>query len=241
MKLSGEDELDSLARRVVDCQKCSRLREYCEHIGRKKRRAFIDWDYWCRPLPGFGDPTARLLVVGLAPAANGGTRTGRMFCGDSSGDWLIKALHETGFANQPVSVSRDDGLILTDAYLTAVVRCAPPGNKPSRQEVENCIPYLGDELRLLGDVKVVLALGQIALNGLVQVLRSEFGVNPKPVPRFRHGASYDLGGRSPRLYVSYHPSRRNTQTKMLTWPMWIRTFRRIRRELGESERDTANR
>jgi len=191
----------------------------------------MDWDYWSRPLPGFGDPSAELLVVGLAPAANGGTRTGRVFCGDSSGDWLTRALYETGFASQPTSVSRDDGLALKGAYVTAVVRCAPPENKPSRQEMANCLPYLAEELVALTQLRAILVLGQVALGGTVQVLRSEFGLDLKPAPKFVHGASYELGTRGIRLYVSYHPSRRNTQTKMMTWPMWIRSFRTIRRVL----------
>lgn len=226
--------LDSLDQRVINCHNCPRLRAYCELVGTRKRKAFLNWDYWKKPLPGFGDARARLLVIGLAPAANGGTRTGRMFCGDSSGDWLIRALYETGFANQPSSKSRNDGLILTGAYLTAVVRCAPPENKPTAEEIGNCLPYLGEELRILRDVKIVVTLGQTALQGFVQVLRSEFGLDLRPAPRFEHGAVYEID-RHPRVYVSYHPSRRNTQTKLLTWPMWLRTFRKIRRELDTLE------
>jgi len=225
------NELDTLARKVTNCQKCSRLREYCEFIGIRKRKAFLNWDYWKKPLPGFGDPKARLLIVGLAPAANGGTRTGRLFCGDSSGDWLIRALHKTGFANQPTSTNREDGLVLTDAYLTAIVRCAPPENKPTQSEITNCLEYLGKELRILDDVEIVLVLGQIAFQGFTHILKSEFGLDLVSRPKFKHGAIYDLPEGYPKLYVSYHPSRRNTQTRMLTWSMWIRTFRKIRREL----------
>lgn len=221
---------------MVGCRRCPRLRKYCELVGTRKRRAYSNWNYWKKPLPGFGDPSAELMVVGLAPAANGGTRTGRMFCGDSSGDWLIKALYETGFANQPTSTSRDDGLTLKGAYVTAVARCAPPGNKPTQREIQNCLPYLCDELRALTDLKVVLALGEIALKGLVRVFRREFDLSLEPAPRFTHGASYCLGGGRPKLYVSYHPSRRNTQTGLLTWPMWIDTFHTIRGELWKPDR-----
>jgi len=234
MGRSAKRELEALAKRVVSCEKCPRLRAYCAEVGRKKRRAYMDWEYWTRPLPGFGDPSARLLVVGLAPAANGGTRTGRVFCGDSSGDWLIRALFDTGFANQPISVSRDDGLVLRDTFITAVVRCAPPENKPSVQEVSNCLPYLGAELKALVNLKAILVLGKVAMDGLVKSLRNEYGLELRPRPEFVHGATYDLGEGLPRLYVSYHPSRRNTQTKMMSWGKWIRTFRRIRDDLGEA-------
>jgi len=226
--------LDALALEVTKCEKCPRLREYCALIGTKKRKAFLNWEYWKKPLPGFGDPKAKLLVVGLAPAANGGTRTGRFFCGDSSGDWLIRALYKTGFANQPTSTSIEDGLVLTGAYLTAIVRCAPPENKPAKDEITNCMPYLEEELRILRDVKIVLVLGQVAFRGFIDTLRGEFGLHSSSEARFRHGAIYDLGKGFPKLYVSYHPSRRNTQTKMLTWPMWIRTFQKIRHELMQA-------
>lgn len=229
-----EKELNSLARTIIDCTRCRRLREYCELVGKTKRRAFLDWKYWSRPLPGFGDPNGRLLIVGLAPAANGGTRTGRLFCGDSSGDWLVKALYETGFANQPTSTSIDDGLLLTDAYLTAVVRCAPPENKPTPEEIVNCLSYLGQELDMLRKVRAVLVLGQIAFNGYLKALAGKSVLNHGNIkPEFRHGAVY-VFEKSPKLFVSYHPSRRNTQTKMLTWEMWIEQFRNIRQFLDEA-------
>jgi uracil-DNA glycosylase family 4 len=195
-------------------------------IGATKRKSFRDWDYWKKPLPGFGDREAKVLIIGLAPAANGGTRTGRLFCGDSSGDW---------FANQPTSVSKEDGLELSGVYLSAVVRCAPPENKPSKVEIANCLPYLVKELRYLRDLRVVLVLGGIAFDGFIQVLRTEFELPLVPKPKFKHGAIYNLGTRYPKLFVSYHPSRRNTQTGILSWPMWIRTFRKIRDELDKNQ------
>jgi len=225
----------TLADRVIGCHKCPRLTEYCKLVGERKRKAFADWDYWAKPLPGFGDPKAKFLIIGLAPAANGGTRTGRIFCGDSSGDWLVRALYQTGFANQPISTSRDDGLKLTGVYLAAVVRCAPPKNKPTPQEVRNCLPYLGEELRVLRDVKFVMVLGRIAFQGFIKVLREEYGRDLRPLPKFQHGAVYEIGGGLPKLYVSYHPSKRNTQTKLLTWSMWIRAFREVRSELKAAE------
>jgi uracil-DNA glycosylase family 4 len=221
--------LGLLAREVINCRKCPRLRSYCESVGVTKRKAFREWNYWKKPLPGFGDTNARLLVIGLAPAANGGTRTGRLFCGDSSGDWVIRALHETNFANQSVSRSREDGLKLKGAYLSAVVRCAPPENKPTREEITNCLHYLEEELGMLRNVEIVLVLGKIAFDGYIQILQSQFGFDTRP--EFHHGAIYSFGNKFPKLFVSYHPSRRNTQTGILTWPMWIRTFRKIRRAL----------
>ncbi len=219
---------------MINCQRCPRLRNYCEQVAVGKKKAYSDWDYWAKPLSGFGDPNAELLIVGLAPAANGGTRTGRLFCGDSSGEWLIRALYETGFANQAISTNRNDGLELRGAYLSAVVRCAPPENKPTHEEISNCLPYLARELRILKNVKIILVLGAVALQGTVQALKSEFNLNFEAKPRFVHGSSYYLGGNVPKLFVSYHPSRRNTQTKFMTWPMWIRTFRQIRKYLRKS-------
>lgn len=180
-------------------------------------------------MPGFGDPYAQLLIVGLAPAAHGGNRTGRMFTGDSSGNWLVKALYETGFANQPISADRNDGLRLLSAYITAVVRCAPPKNKPARQEIENCSEYLTEEMRLLRRVKVVLTLGRIAFNGYLQQLDVESGHRPE----FRHGVICRPTKGKPLLAIAYHPSRQNTQTGRLTWTMWLRVFKSIRRSLED--------
>jgi len=226
MCLSG---LSALRSEVTSCERCPRLRAYCREVSAKKRRAFLDWEYWGRPLPGFGDPLARLLLVGLAPAAHGGLRTGRMFCGDSSGSWLARALFETGFANQPTSSSRDDGLRLRGAYVTAVVRCAPPGNRPSREEVGNCLPFLGRELTLLRSVSVVVVLGRVAYEGFIKELVL-LGKRPDLSGlRFSHGASRKLGPGLPTLLVSYHPSRQNTQTGRLGWEEWLAVFKEARR------------
>jgi uracil-DNA glycosylase family 4 len=201
-------------------------------VARERKREFRDWDYWGKPVPGFGDPDARLLIVGLAPAAHGGNRTGRVFTGDSSGDWLYEALHRFGFASQAVSTGRDDGLTLTDCYVTASARCAPPANKPTPKELENCRPYLEAELRLLTRVKVVLALGRIAFETYLRVEGGKEGRREgnerKPV--FRHGHQVPMRGVT--LIASYHPSRQNTNTGKLTRPMWHGIFRRARQLLG---------
>jgi len=212
--------LDKLNARIVACRKCPRLAKYIRMIAKEKVRRYSDWEYWGRPLPGFGDPYAKLLIIGLAPAAHGGNRTGRMFTGDSSGDWLMRALYESGFANQATSQRKDDGLTLKDAYITAIVRCAPPNNKPMREEIENCSCYLADELKLLKNVKVVLALGSLAFNTYTS-LRKIKGL------KFMHGKFYDLDDVT--LVASYHPSRQNTQTGRLQWEEWISVFKNIRK------------
>lgn len=211
-----------LNRKVVKCTLCPRLSEYIRNIGNQKVKRFSPDQYWARPVPSWGDPGARLLVVGLAPAAHGGNRTGRMFTGDSSGDWLARAMHETGFANIPVSRSKDDGLVLKDAYVTAAVRCAPPGNRPTPMEIANCSGYLSSEIALLRNARVVLALGRIAFDAYCKAARLN-GL------KFGHGLRYDLGGKA--LIASYHPSRQNTNTGRLTWLMWIDVFRMVRRLL----------
>jgi len=218
-------EPDSLARltaEIVDCRKCPRLVRYREHIAETKRASFRDWTYWGRPVPGFGDPHARLLVVGLAPAAHGGNRTGRVFTGDRSGDWLYRALHRHGFANQPTSVSIDDGLELRDCYIAAAVRCAPPQNKPSRIEFARCQPYLEREVSFLPDLRVAVVLGAVAMNRFLRVWRALGHGTPVPAPKFRHGGIWKLG--SLTVIASYHPSQRNTQTGLLTEPMFDRIF-----------------
>jgi uracil-DNA glycosylase family 4 len=222
--------LDKLREEVVSCRKCPRLMRHVRTVVVHSPRRYREWTYWGKPLPGFGDPHAKLLIIGLAPAAHGGNRTGRMFTGDSSGDWLVRALYETGFANQPSSVSKDDGLRLISTYITAAVRCAPPKNKPTRQEVLNCSEYLAEELKLLKEVRVVLTLGRIAFEGYLRHLDTE----SKTGLKFRHELICRPMMRGPLLAVSYHPSRQNTQTGRLTWRMWIRTFKRISQILDES-------
>ena len=220
--------LKALADRVISCRTCPRLIDYISTVSRDKVRRFRDWRYWGRPLPGFGDPEARLFIIGLAPAAHGGNRTGRMFTGDSSGDWLIKALYETGFSNQLESVSRDDRLELISTYITAVVRCAPPHNKPLAVEIRNCSEYLLGEVRLLDKVEIVLTLGRIAFDTYMRYI---YARDSKLKPRFQHGGFYELKG-MPNLVTSYHPSRQNTQTGRLTWEMWISVFEKIKQMLA---------
>ncbi len=222
--------LDSVNERIVNCRRCPRLVEYRERIAREKRRAFRDQEYWGRPVPGFGDPRARLLIVGLAPAAHGGNRTGRAFTGDASGDFLYAALYRAGFANQPTSVHRDDGLQLRDAYIVAVVRCAPPDNKPLPVEIANCSPFLDAELELMDRVRVVITLGRLAFDNVLAAYARR-GVELKPRPVFGHDRAYVLAPAHITLIASYHPSQRNTQTGLLTRPMFDRVFRHAKREL----------
>jgi uracil-DNA glycosylase family 4 len=213
------EKLRRLNSKITKCALCPRLSQYIRQVGRDKVRRFAGEEYWARPLPSWGDPNARLLIVGLAPAAHGGNRTGRMFTGDSSGDWLVRAMHQTGFASMPTSRSMDDGLTLNDVYITAAVRCAPPGNKPLPSELLNCSQYLVSELKLLDNVKVVLALGKIAFEAYCRTAGAKGLV-------FGHGARYDIDGKV--LLASYHPSRQNTNTGKLTWKMWLQVFRTAR-------------
>jgi len=215
--------LEVLNARIIKCKKCPRLAKYIANVAKVKVRRYNDWNYWGKPLHGFGDPDAKLLIIGLAPAAHGGNRTGRMFTGDSSGDWLMRALHESGFANQPTSENKEDGLKLKSAYITAIVRCAPPENKPANQEIANCSCYLAEELKILKNVKVVLTLGVLAFNTYTSMLN----VNGL---KFKHNASYQLSDKT--LIASYHPSRQNTQTGKLTWNAWVEVFRKIRKITG---------
>jgi uracil-DNA glycosylase len=218
--------LDELEQRVVNCRLCPRLVEWREQVAREKRAAFADDDYWGRPVPGFGDPKARVFVLGLAPAAHGGNRTGRVFTGDRSGDWLFASLHRTGFANQPESIRADDGLRLDDMWIAAAVRCAPPANKPLPSERDNCLPYAGEELELLTDVRVIVALGAFAWDA---ALRLHGGVRPRP--KFGHLAQTTLpGGRT--LLGCFHPSQQNTFTGKLTEPMLDAVFVRARALIG---------
>ncbi|MGI8983753.1 MAG: uracil-DNA glycosylase [Acidimicrobiales bacterium] len=215
------DSLDRVTQEVVACRACPRLVAWREQVATEKRASYRDEEYWGRPVPGFGDPAATLVVVGLAPAAHGGNRTGRVFTGDRSGDWVFRALWKAGFANQPSSVSADDGLALAGAWVAAVVRCAPPANKPTPAERDQCVGYLARELALLADVRAVVALGQFAYDSACRLL----GVRPRP--RFGHGVEVPLaGGRT--LLASYHPSQQNTFTGTLTEPMFDAVFSRAR-------------
>jgi uracil-DNA glycosylase family 4 len=233
---SPEARLAALNEIVVNCRNCPRLVEYREEIARTKRRAYRDWTYWGRPVPGFGDPRAELLLLGLAPGAHGSNRTGRMFTGDASGVFLYGQLHRAGFANQPNATSADDGLKLQNTYITAIARCAPPDNKPLPIEIANCSGYLEEELEILHP-RVILALGAIAFNTYLRLLIRK-GHLPKRalVPadepfRFSHGAEYKLPGDLPWFFASYHPSQQNTQTGRLTPEMFAAVLRRIRRVL----------
>ena len=224
----------SLEKRIVSCRLCPRLVRYREKIAWKKRASFQNWQYWGKPVPGFGDPRAGLLIVGLAPAAHGGNRTGRMFTGDGSADFLIPALWRAGFANRPRSERRNDGLTLRGCFMTAVARCAPPGNKPLPRELAKCRKYLLDELRLLRKIRAILVLGRIAMDGFIDALKAS-GHPMKRLP-FRHGGEYELPGFSARLFASYHPSRQNTQTGRLTATMLDSVLRRTRKFLARRER-----
>lgn len=218
---------------IVACRKCPRLLAHCRAIAATKRRAYRDWEYWGRPVPGFGDPQARVLIVGLAPGAHGANRTGRMFTGDSSGATLFGSLHRVGFASQPESTSRDDGLRLTDLYITASIRCAPPDNKPQPDEITSCRPYLVRELQLLKHVQVVIALGRLGHDAFLAAAREAGIAIPGRRPVFAHGAETTLTRESGRLMLlaAYHPSQQNTQTGRLTPDMLDRIFRRARQWL----------
>ncbi len=237
--MNPEKELRKLQKIVTQCRKCPRLVAYLKEISRHKPKRFQSWDYWSKPLPSFGDPEARLLIVGLAPATNGGNRTGRMFTGDRSGEWLFKALYQFGFANQPNSTQRDDDFALNDCYITATIRCAPPNNKPLPEEIESCRSYFLNELDLLDKVKVIVPLGQIAFTQTLKSLRLK-GYDVPPLS-FGHGKVYEVsasetrtldgrfmnrpyGLRTIMLVVTYHPSQQNTQTGKLTQPMFHKIF-----------------
>lgn len=233
MRMSTLKHLAILNRQIVACQKCPRLVAYCRDVARNKRRAFLDWEYWGKPVPASGDPRAELLIVGLAPAAHGANRTGRMFTGDRSGDFLYKHLHQAGFATQPTSQHRNDGLRLHNAYITAVAHCAPPDNKPLPQEIANCRPYLLREIDLL-QPRAVLALGKVAFESYLRCLHQRSEIARPSAFRFAHGASYPVpsAAGSPRLFASYHPSQQNTQTGRLTPQMFLAVLRQIRKHLG---------
>jgi uracil-DNA glycosylase len=225
--------LQVLNEKVVACRKCPRLVGYREQVARDKRRAFRDWIYWGKPVPGFGDPKARLVLVGLAPGAHGSNRTGRPFTGDKSGEFLYKALYDAGFANKPVAVQRDDGLQLLDAYITAAARCAPPDNKPLPQELLNCRPYLERELEILKP-KAVLALGKIGWDVSLDILKHQGWIASRAAFPFAHGAEADIPAAGVRLFGVYHPSQQNTSTGKVTLAMYAKVLRRIRQFLEKS-------
>jgi len=225
--------LEILNRKLVACRQCPRLVEYRAEVGRTKRRAYLDWDYWAKPVPSFGDPNARLLLIGLAPGAHGANRTGRIFTGDASGVFLYKVMYDTGFASQPTSVSRDDGLTLIDAYISAAVRCAPPDNKPLPEEIRNCRPYLEKELELLKNVRVVIALGKLAFDNYLAILRDQGKIARRSDFVFAHNREHRMGEEIPVLISSYHPSQQNTSTGKLTEQMFRAVFLRAKRLLTQ--------
>jgi len=224
------EDLLILEREITDCRKCPRLVHYREEVARTKRRAYREWTYWGRPVPAFGDPKARLVIIGLALAAHGANRTGRMFTGDRSGDFLYDQLYREGFANQPNSKRTNDGLILKDALISAAIRCAPPANKPLPEEIRNCLPYLEQELAIIRP-RAILALGGIALNTYLEMLKRQGLIASRAAYPFSHGASFALPGDLPRLFAAYHPSQQNTQTGRLTPAMFARVLHKIRKFL----------
>jgi uracil-DNA glycosylase family 4 len=215
---------------IIVCRQCPRLVAYREQVSREKRRAYRDWIYWGKPVPGFGDPQAQLMLVGLAPGAHGSNRTGRPFTGDKSGEFLYKALYDAGFANRPVAVQRDDGLQLKNAYITAAARCAPPDNKPLPQELLNCRPYLERELEIVKP-RAILALGKIGWDVYLSVLKHQGVIATRALYPFAHGAEADIVSAQVRVFGVYHPSQQNTQTGKVTLPMYAKVLRRIRKFL----------
>jgi uracil-DNA glycosylase len=233
--LKGSGKLTALQREIVACERCPRLVAHCREVARVKRRAYRDQEYWGKPVPSFGDIKARVLILGLAPGAHGANRTGRMFTGDSSGDFLYGVLHEAGFASQPTSVGANDGLTLHDAYIAASGRCAPPDNKPTPEELRNCRPFLERELALLGNVRVVVALGRIAFDTYLGILRDQGRIESRAAFVFGHGVLHAPGPGLPLLITSYHPSQQNTSTGRLTRPMLLDVFWKARHAAGCEE------
>jgi uracil-DNA glycosylase family 4 len=232
--------LDQLNKEVVACTLCPRLVDHCQTVAREKRRAYREWEYWGKPVPGFGDPNARVLILGLAPGAHGSNRTGRPFTGDSSGNFMYPVLHATGFASQPTGTHRGDGLTLHDAYITAAVRCAPPQNKPTPKEIATCAPFLDREIAGLKNVKIVVALGRIGFDAYLNYLRRRGEVKSKKEYVFAHGVHYAMPD-GKILLVSYHPSNQNTQTGKLTEKMFKEIFRQARRLLADTKQHAAAR
>jgi uracil-DNA glycosylase family 4 len=237
-RTSRPDKTETLARvqrQIINCRACPRLVAWREHIAQEKTRRYREWTYWGKPVPSFGDSAARLLIVGLAPAAHGGNRTGRVFTGDRSGDWLYRALHRYGFANQPTSVHRHDGLQLSDCYITAAIHCAPPDNQPSLEEIRNCRPFLLREMERLRTVQVILALGRVAFDAALTACQQLGWLSLPQRPTFAHGAECQLNERL-TLMASFHPSQQNTFTGRLTEPMFDAVFNRIRQRLDAPAR-----
>ena len=228
--MNAASELKVIDEEVSACRKCHRLVNHREHVAREKRRAYRAWEYWGRGVPGFGDPTAKLFILGLAPAAHGGNRTGRVFTGDRSGDFLYNALYKAGFANQPTSVSRDDGLQLKNVYIAAAVRCAPPENKPLPTEITNCRAYLERELAVLRP-EAILALGRIAWDAYLDLLKQHRAIKSRSAYRFSHGAEAAIAPGLPRLFGVFHPSQQNTQTGRVTEAMYAKVLARVRNYL----------
>jgi uracil-DNA glycosylase family 4 len=229
--MTGATTLTALNERIVACELCTRLRAHCAEVALKRRRAYVDWEYWGQPVPSFGDPKARVMALGLAPGAHGSNRTGRPFTGDGSGDFLYPVLHEAGFASQPRAVSREDGMTLSGLWITAVARCAPPGNKPTPEELHNCAPWLDQEIELLKDLRVVVCLGRIAFDGLLGHLVRTGMMKSRAGFAFAHGAEHKLPGGLIAI-ASYHPSLQNTNTGKLSRPMLLKVFNRARKLAG---------
>lgn len=230
-KISNAEALAALNARVIACHRCERLRAYCEEVARTRRRAYLDHEYWGKPVPSFGDPNAKVVIVGLAPGAHGSNRTGRPFTGDGSGNFLYPVLYEAGFASQPSATSRDDGMRLHDLWITSVVRCAPPGNKPLPEEIANCAPFLDEEIAALSNLRVIVCLGRIGFDGVTRHLLRAGKIESRNKLQFAHGAEYTLPNGF-TLLASYHPSLQNTNTGKLTKAMFLAIFQRARQLCG---------
>jgi len=228
MNKNNQMNWEALNRQVVQCRECPRLVSWREQVALQKRKAYMDWNYWGKPVPGFGDVDATILVLGLAPGAHGSNRTGRMFTGDSSGDFLFPALHKAGFASQPDSRFKDDGLILENIFITAVCRCVPPNNRPFKEEIMNCRIFLLEEMRLLDNLKGIIALGHIAFDSAIEILSGRHQIRFEKKPNFQHGKVYSFAESPLWLMPSYHPSRQNTQTGRLTTEMFDKIWREAR-------------
>jgi len=230
---TARSSLEDLNARIVACNRCARLRKYFAEVARVRKRAYLECEYWGKPVPSFGDPKARVMALGLAPGAHGSNRTGRMFTGDGSGYFFYPVLHEAGFASQPLAVSRDDGMKLTDLWISAVVRCAPPANKPAPEELRNCAPFLDEEIGLLKNLRVVVCLGKIAFDGFLARARRNGLITSRAGMNFAHGAEYTLPN-GLTVMASYHPSQQNTNTGKLTRTMLLEIFQRAREVAGMS-------